>query len=94
MNKSTLSESVICDRFIHPEVGGLAARVEKERAWVDIAAIQAAGFNMDQKSPHSAEAVSHGPDEVQRDHVRLQIEAQLLRDPLKAILGESLGVRR
>lgn len=77
------------------EVGGLAARVEKEPSWkVDMAAIQASGFNLDQKSPYAAEAVSHGPDEFLRDHVRLQIEAQLLRDPLKAILGESLGARR
>lgn len=51
------------------------------------------GFNLDQKNPHAAEAVSHDPDELLRDYVRLQAEAQALRDQLKAILAESLGAR-
>ena len=58
-----------------------------------IDAIRAAGCNLDQKNPHAAEAVSHDPDELLRDYVRLQAEAQALRDQLKAILAESLGAR-
>jgi type I restriction enzyme M protein len=74
------------------EADGFAARVENERAWkVDIDAIRAAGFNLDLKNPHAAEAVSHDPDELLRDYARLQAEAQALRDQLKAILAESLG---
>jgi type I restriction enzyme M protein len=73
------------------EADGFAARVENERAWrVGIDAIRAAGFNLDQKNPHAAEAVSHDPDELLRDYARLQAEAQALRDQLKAILAESL----
>jgi hypothetical protein len=66
--------------------------VENERAWkVDIAAIKAAGYNLDQKNPHAPDAVSHDPDELLRDYAKLQREAQRLRDQLKAILAESLG---
>ncbi|MDZ7592684.1 MAG: N-6 DNA methylase [Rubrivivax sp.] len=73
------------------EADGFAARVENERAWkVDIAAIKAAGYNLDQKNPHAPEAVSHDPDELLRDYARLQAEAQGLRNQLKAILAESL----
>ena len=51
----------------------LAARVENERAWkVDIAAIKAANYNLDQKNPHTPDAVSHDPDELLRDYERLQ----------------------
>jgi len=74
------------------EADGFAARVENERAWkVGIDAIKAANYNLDQKNPHAPDAVSHDPDELLRDHARLQAEAQALRDQLKAILGESLG---
>ena len=73
------------------EADGFAARVENERAWkVDIAALEAANFNLDQKNPHTPDAVSHDPDELLRDYARLQAEAQGLRDQLKAILAESL----
>ena len=58
---------------------------------MDIAAIKAAGYNLDQKNPHAPDAVSHDPDQLLRDHARLQAEAQGLRDQLKAILAESLG---
>jgi type I restriction enzyme M protein len=76
------------------EADGFAARVEDERAWrVGIDVIRAAGFNLDQKNPHAAEAVSHDPDELLRDYARLQRESQGLRDQLKAILAESLGAR-
>ena len=77
------------------EADGFAARVENERAWrVGIDVIRAAGWNLDQKNPHAAEAVSHDPDELLRDYARLQREAQGLRDQLKAILAESLAVGR
>ena len=77
------------------EADGFAARVENERAWkLDIAAIKAAGYNLDQKNPHAAEAVSHDPDELLRDYARLQAEAKGLRDQLKAILAQSLGAGR
>ena len=76
------------------ETDGFAARVENERAWkVSIEAIKAGGFNLDQKNPHAADAVSHDPDELLRDYARLQREAQGVRDQLKAILAESLGAR-
>jgi type I restriction enzyme M protein len=61
---------------------------------VGIDVIRAAGWNLDQKNPHAAEAVSHDPDELLRDYARLQGEAQGLRDQLKAILAESLAVGR
>lgn len=74
------------------EADGFAARVENERAWkVDIAAIKAANYNLDQKNPHAPDAVSHDPDELLRDYARLQAEAQGLRDRLKAMLTESLA---
>ena len=76
------------------EADGFAARVENERAWrVGSDVIRAAGWNLDQKNPHAAEAVSHDPDELLRDYARLQREAQGLRDQLKAMLAESLGAR-
>jgi type I restriction enzyme M protein len=76
------------------EADGFAARVENERAWkVDITAIKAANYNLDQKNPHAPDAVSHDPDELLRDYARLQGEAQGLRDQLKAILADSLGAR-
>jgi type I restriction enzyme M protein len=74
------------------EADDFAARVENEHAWrVDIAAIKAANYNLDQKNPHAADAVSHDPDQLLADYARLQHEAQALRDQLKAILSESLG---
>ena len=76
------------------EADGFAARVENERAWrVGIDAIRAAGYNLDQKNPHQGEAVSHDPDELLREYVRLQGEIQGLRDRLKGMLAESLGGR-
>jgi type I restriction enzyme M protein len=66
--------------------------VENERAWkVDIAAIQATGYNLDQKNPHTPDAMSHDPDELLRDYARLQAEAQGLRDQLKVLLGTALA---
>ena len=77
------------------EADGFAARVENERAWrVGIDVIRAAGWNLDQKNPHAAEAVSHDLDELLRDYARLQAEAQGLRNQLKVILAESLSGAR
>ncbi len=74
------------------EADGFAARVENERAWrADIAAIKAAGYNLDQKNPHTPDAVSHDPDELLRDYERLQAEAQGLRVQLKRLLGTALA---
>jgi len=76
------------------ETDGFAARVENERAWkVSIEQIKAANYNLDQKNPHAAEAVSHDPDALLRNYARLQGEAQALRDQLKCILAESLEGR-
>lgn len=74
---------------------GYASRVENEHAWkVDIDTIKAANWNLDQKNPHSAEQVSHDPDELLADYQRLQAEAQELRDQLKALLGAALNEAR
>ena len=74
------------------EADGFAARVENERAWkVSIDQIKAANFNLDQKNPHAAEVATHDPAQLLAEHTRLQVEAQALRDELKAILTQSLG---
>jgi type I restriction enzyme M protein len=74
---------------------GFASRVENERAWkVSIEQIKAANYNLDQKNPHAVDAVSHDPDELLAAHAKLQVEVQVLRDELKAILAESLASAR
>lgn len=74
------------------EADGFAARVENERAWkVSIEQIKDANYNLDQKNPHSPEAVSHAPEILLAEYARLQAEAQALRNQLKGILAESLG---
>ncbi|NKE68096.1 SAM-dependent DNA methyltransferase [Ramlibacter sp. RBP-2] len=76
------------------EADGFAARVGNERAWkVDIAAIKATNYNLDQKNPHAPDAVNHDPDQLLAEYAKLQHEAQALRDQLKAMLAESLGAR-
>jgi type I restriction enzyme M protein len=73
------------------EADSFRARVENERAWkVSIDTIKAANYNLDQKNPHTPDAVSHDPEELLRDYARLQRETQGLRDQLKAVLAESL----
>jgi type I restriction enzyme M protein len=73
------------------EADGFASRVENERAWkVSIEQIKAAGYNLDQKNPHAADAVSHDPEQLLADYARLQSEAQALRDQLRGILAKSL----
>ena len=73
------------------EADGFASRQENERAWkVSIEQIKAMGYNLDQKNPHAADAVSHDPEQLLADYARLQGEAQALRDELKEILARSL----
>ena len=73
------------------EADGFASRTENERAWrVSIDQIKAAGYNLDQKNPHAADAVSHDPEQLLADYARLQGEAQALRDELRDILAKSL----
>ena len=74
------------------EADGFAGRVEGEFAWkVSIEAIKASGFNLDQKNPHAAVEVSHDPDELMAEYRRMQLDAQRIRDQLKAILGGVLS---
>ena len=50
------------------EADGFASRVENERAWkVSIDQIKAANYNLDQKNPHAAEAISHDPAQLLAD---------------------------
>ncbi len=73
---------------------GYADRVEGEFAWkVDVAAIRAAGYNLDQKNPHAGPEVSHDAAALLADLQRLQAEAQGIRDQLKALLGAALTGR-
>ena len=77
------------------EADGFGSRVENERAWkVSIEQIKVANFNLDQKNPHAADAVSHDPEQLLADYARLQGEAQALRDELKIILAKSLASPR
>ncbi len=76
------------------EADGFPGRVEGEFAWkVGKEAIKAAGFNLDQKNPHRGPEASHDPDELMAEFMRLQAEAQGIRDELKAILGAALSDR-
>jgi type I restriction enzyme M protein len=73
------------------EADGFASRVENEFAWkVSIEDIRAKGFNLDQKNPHVGEVISHDPDELLAQYQALQLDAQAIRDQLKAILAAAL----
>ena len=58
---------------------------------MDIDAIKAAGFNLDQKNPHSDPEVSHNADELPAEYGRLQAEARAIWGQLKALLGTALA---
>ena len=74
------------------EVDGFAGRDEGEFAWkVNIEAIKASGFNLDQKNPHAADALSHDADELMAEFLRTQRTAQNIRDQLKGILTVALS---
>ena len=73
------------------EADGFTSRVENEFAWkVSIDDIRAKGFNLDQKNPHVGEVISHNPDELLAQYQALQLDAQAIRDQLKAILAAAL----
>ncbi|MFM0356721.1 class I SAM-dependent DNA methyltransferase [Paraburkholderia nemoris] len=73
------------------EADGFANREENEFAWkVDIATLKANGYNLDQKNPHKGDEVSHDPDELLVQYLRLTAQAQALRDQLKGILSDAL----
>jgi len=73
------------------EADGFASRVENEFAWkVSIEDIRAKGFNLDQKNPHVGEVISRDPDELLAQYQALQLDAQAIRDQLKAILAAAL----
>jgi len=73
------------------EADGFASRVENEFAWkVCIEDIHAQGFNLDQKNPHVGEVISRDPDELLAQYQALQLDAQSIRDQLKAILDAAL----
>jgi type I restriction enzyme M protein len=74
------------------EADGFKARVENEYAWkVDISTLKANGYNLDQKNPHSPDAIALDPDALLAEYGRLTAETQQLRDQLKAILAQSLA---
>jgi type I restriction enzyme M protein len=73
------------------EADGFASRVENEFSWkVSIEDLRAKGFNLDQKNPHVGEVISHDPDELLAQYQALQLDAQTIRDQLKAILAAAL----
>lgn len=73
------------------ESDGFKSRVENEFAWkVSIETFKANGYNLDQKNPHAAAEISHDPDVLMKEYQRLQVEAQQIRDQLKAMLGDAI----
>lgn len=74
------------------EADGFKARVETEQAWrVSAEDVEASGFNLDRKNPHTPDRESHDPDELLAQYAVQQGEIQGLRDRLKAILAEALA---
>ena len=71
----------------------IAAPVASQAETVDIATLKAKGYNLDQKNPHSPDAIAHDPDALLAEYGRLTAEAQNLRDQLKGILAQSLGTQ-
>ncbi|WP_240327647.1 N-6 DNA methylase [Dechloromonas sp. HYN0024] len=76
------------------EADGFKSRVENEYAWmVNINTLKANGYNLDQKNPHSPDAIAYDPDALLAEYARLSAEAKNLRDQLKGILAQSLGTK-
>jgi len=74
------------------EADGFKARVETEQAWrVSAEDVEASGFNLDRKNPHTPNRESHDPDELLAQFAAQQGEIQGLRDRLKAILADALA---
>ncbi len=67
-------------------------RGETDRAWkVSAGEVKARGYNLDIKNPHTV-ADDHGdPEELLQDLNKAEVEAESLRDRLKAILAEALS---
>ena len=106
MDKHTLSETDICEKFISPALAragwDVIEQVLREyplrpgrmvvRGQRTSRDIKAAGFNLDQKNPHAGPEISHDPEALLAEYRRLQSEAQEIRDRLKAILVQALEV--
>ncbi len=75
-----------------PEKAWWDRREENERAWrVDFKDIEAGGYNLDIKNPHSPDSNPGDPDELLKQYRSLVKEAAGVRDQLKAELMKSLG---
>ncbi|MCA9044683.1 MAG: SAM-dependent DNA methyltransferase [Planctomycetaceae bacterium] len=67
-------------------------RKASEFAWkVSVEDIIAAGFNLDQKNPHTADTGPGDPDELLQQFQELQMQVDATRNQLKAELAKSLG---
>jgi len=79
------------DEF-EPEKAWWNKREENEFAWrVPIKDIEAGGYNLDIKNPHSPDNDLGDPDELLKQYQSLLKEAAGVRDQLKAELMKSLG---
>jgi type I restriction enzyme M protein len=77
------------------EIDGFKTRVETSQAWkVSIDEIAARNYNLDMKNPHVGEQISHDPEELLAQFEAQQADVQNLRDRLKAILTDALGVKK
>lgn len=75
-----------------PEKAWWNKREENEFAWrVPIKDIEAGGYNLDIKNPHSPDNDLGDPDELLKQYQNLLKEAAGVRDQLKAELMKSLG---
>ena len=83
MDKSKLSETDICEKFISPAL---------VRAGWDVVEQILREYPL-RLGPHAGPEVSHDPDELMVEHRRLQAQAQGIRDQLKALLGAAFGGR-
>ncbi|RYF31532.1 MAG: SAM-dependent DNA methyltransferase [Comamonadaceae bacterium] len=76
------------------ETDGFRARKETKRAWkISADDVAKGGYNLDLKNPYMPDSVSHDPDELLAEYGRQQQAIQAIRDKLKGILGEALGLR-
>ncbi|MCB9950992.1 MAG: SAM-dependent DNA methyltransferase [Planctomycetaceae bacterium] len=67
-------------------------RKASEFAWkVSVKEIIEAGYNLDQKNPHSADTGPGDPDELLQQFQELQTQVDATRNQLKAELAKSLG---
>jgi type I restriction enzyme M protein len=66
-------------------------RVETEAAWkVTAEEVKARGYNLDFKNPHTVEDDHGDPEELLVEVTEAEVQANTLRDQLKAILAEAL----